>query len=262
MERIRVNSRSTDWEAPGLSPEAIDFIHKFQASDVLLDHPVELFRLKLKVPVEPDETTDGTEASAGSSNDLSTPLLLTEEPLDEEREGGGGETDSEPAEETVEEVELESPLTLDELDVVLDRFTASGEERLHGRINVNTASPKVLMALPGVDEAKALEIVQARENLSIELKRSPVWLVKENLLDEASFKRMITRITTRSFQYRFQVIGYAVPSGHHRVLEVVIDLATPYPRVLYVRDITKVGLPFPLPTEGQVTNETQENAEI
>lgn len=254
VERIRVNSRATDWEADGLSQESVRFIHLFQASDILLDHPVELYGLKLMVPAE----------EASESGTTPTPARAPE-PLPEADEEAGEEAPAESGEAEAEqpaEVEMVSPITLDELEVVLDRFTARSEERHHGRININTASARVLQALPGVDESKADEIIQARENLGAELKRSPVWLLKENLLDEAAFTRIVTRITTRSDQYRFQVIGYAVPTGRHRIFEVVIDVAPRFPRVLYVRDITKLGLPFALPTDNQETNDVQENVQV
>ena len=37
-----------------------------------------------------------------------------------------------------------------------------------------------------------------------------------------------------------------MPSGRYRVLEAVVDVAAPAPRVVYLRDITRLGLPFDL----------------
>lgn len=214
-ERIRLNSRATEWEIPGLSEEAEAFIHKFQASDILLDHPVELFGLKLKV-----------------TDELGV------------------------------EQEVESPLTLGDLALVIDWFGTESERRLEGRINVNTAPEAVLRALPGLDESKARAIIEGRQNLTAGMLKSPVWLLEEGILEPEEFKAIAPWVTTRSLQFRFHVIGYGVPSGRHRILEVVIDVAENHPRVLYVRDITRLGLPFGLPMESNVSNETETDFEI
>ena len=59
-------------------------------------------------------------------------------------------------------------------------------------------------------------------------------------------------ITARSSQFRFNVIGYALPSGRYRIFEVVIDTADKQPQVSYLRDITKLGLPFALPSSQEM----------
>ena len=50
----------------------------------------------------------------------------------------------------------------------------------------------------------------------------------------------------RGYQFRFQVVGYAVPSGRYRVLDVLLDSAGGEPVISYLRDITRLGLPFSL----------------
>jgi hypothetical protein len=64
-------------------------------------------------------------------------------------------------------------------------------------------------------------------------------------------------ITTRSYQFRFNVAGYGLPSGRYRIFEVVIDTADKQPQILYLRDITRFGLPFGLPTGDETSNVTQ-----
>jgi hypothetical protein len=106
----------------------------------------------------------------------------------------------------------------------------------------------VLQTIPGINEAKAELIIQTREALSAELKRSPAWLYSEGVLTAEEFQRAVPHITTRSLQYRFNVVGYALPSGRYRVYEVVIDTADKEPQIIYLRDITRFGLPFALPS--------------
>lgn len=142
------------------------------------------------------------------------------------------------------DVELASGVGKTELATVLDRFTASPDDRLPGLVNVNTASAAVLQSLPDIDEALAESIVSARRNLRSEQRRTPAWLYEESLVDADLFKKIAPYLTARGFQFHFQVVGYGVPSGRFRVLEAVIDLAGPKPVISYLRDITRLGLPF------------------
>ena len=142
------------------------------------------------------------------------------------------------------EVELESGVGKNELAAVLDRYTTRTERRLPGLVNVNTASTQVLQTLPGIDEALADSIVAARRNLRAEQQRTPAWLYQEGVLDADQFKKLAPLFTARAWQYRFQVVGYGVPSGRYRVLEAVIDTADVKPTIVYLRDITRLGLPF------------------
>jgi DNA uptake protein ComE-like DNA-binding protein len=150
------------------------------------------------------------------------------------------------------EVELESGVGPKELPTVLDQLTTTFEARLIGLININTADVKVLQTIPGVSEAKAELIVQTREGLSSELKQSPAWLYSESVFTADEFKRAAPHITARSLQFRFNVVGYSLPSGRYRVYEVVIDTADKQPQILYLRDITRFGLPFALPSADEM----------
>ena len=65
-------------------------------------------------------------------------------------------------------------------------------------------------------------------------------------MDAAQFKQLAPLLTARSFQYSFRVVGYGVPSGRYRVLDVIIDVAGEQPRISYLRDLTRLGMPFPI----------------
>jgi DNA uptake protein ComE-like DNA-binding protein len=146
--------------------------------------------------------------------------------------------------ETGKTVELESGIGKAELPMLLDRFTTQADARIPGLININTTSATVLQTLPGMDEALADSIVSARKDLRIEQRSSPAWLYQEGLLDAGQFKKLAPYLTARSLQFHLQVVGYGVPSGRYRVLEAIIDLAGPKPVIAYLRDITRLGLPF------------------
>lgn len=140
----------------------------------------------------------------------------------------------------------------DVLPMVLDRYTGSEEKEIQGLVNVNTASTTVLQAIPGIDGALAEMIVSTRRNLAADRLASVAWLYTENLVEAEKFREIAPFLTTRSRQFSFHVVGYGAKSGRFRVVEAVIDCDGPSPRLLYLRELTRLGLPFPLitPEEG------------
>jgi DNA uptake protein ComE-like DNA-binding protein len=150
------------------------------------------------------------------------------------------------------EVEVESGVGKEELPKMLDRFTTTKDQKLPGLVNINTASAAVLQTLPGVELSAAEAIVAARHGLTPDKLRTPAWIFQEDLVTAEVFKTLAPFITTRGWQFSFHVIGYGLPSGRFRVLEVAIDAAGEKPRVTYMRDITRLGLPFRITGEQSV----------
>jgi hypothetical protein len=139
----------------------------------------------------------------------------------------------------------------DSLGMILDRFTGSAEAELVGRINVNTAPASVLQLVPGIDNALAESILSARRNLPVERRSSTAWIHVENVVEAEKFREIAPFLTTRSLQFRFNVVGYGARSGRFRVLEAVIDTASQPARLVYLRDLTRLGLPFPIALESE-----------
>jgi hypothetical protein len=113
-------------------------------------------------------------------------------------------------------------------------------------ININTASAAVLQTVPGIDASTAEAIVSTRHGLTPDKRQSPAWIYQEDVVNAETFKNVAPYITTRAWQFSFYVVGYGLPSGRFRVLEVTIDTAADVPSVTYLRDITRLGVPFPL----------------
>ncbi len=147
------------------------------------------------------------------------------------------------------EVQVASGITKDNLPVLLDLFSADNEEGHDGLVNVNTASAAVLATLPGIDLPLAEAIVSTRTGMSPERRATTAWLYQEGVVDAAKFKVIAPNLTARSTQFRFTVVGYGLPSSRYRVLECVIDVGGTIPRLLYLRDITRLGLPINLKEE-------------
>ena len=140
--------------------------------------------------------------------------------------------------------ELKSGVGAGDLGQLLDRFTTDAKQIRLERVNINTAPASILAQVEGIDEALANAIVSTRQGLSPEASRSIAWLLEERLLDDGQFRQIEPRISARSFQFHVQVIGYALPSGRYCVIEAIVDLIGPEPRILYLRDLTKLGVPY------------------
>ena len=131
---------------------------------------------------------------------------------------------------------------------VLDKLTVSSSSAVWGAtINVNTAPPEALLAVLGGDNADLVDrIVSIRADLTPEEKATTAWLYGNDLVGADKFKAIAPLLTARGFQYRIQVVGYGINSGRYCVLEAIVDLASSAPRVLYLRDLTSLGMPLAL----------------
>jgi type II secretory pathway component PulK len=143
-------------------------------------------------------------------------------------------------------VEIASGVGKEELPRILDLFTATSAAGFEGLLNVNTASIAALQTVPGIDESLAEAILSTRRSISPEHRTTIAWLFQEGLVDAPLFKQLAPYLTARALQFSCHVVGYGLPSGRYRVLDVLIDLSGGKPRIAYLRDITRLGLPFRL----------------
>jgi type II secretory pathway component PulK len=147
------------------------------------------------------------------------------------------------------ETQVTSEVGKAELPQALDLFTTSVLKTQDGLINVNTATIEALTTIPGLEESMAESILSARKSISPEKRATIAWLFQEDVMDADTFKKFAPYLTARSFQFTFQVVGFGVPSGRFRRMEVVIDSSESTPRVVYLRDLTRLGAPFKLEPE-------------
>lgn len=151
------------------------------------------------------------------------------------------------------EIELPSGVGKAEFPLVLDLFSTTYDELLVGLINVNTASAQVLATLPEIDEGLAESIVSARRGLTEEKRQTIAWLYTEDVVSAEVFKKIAPYLTARSWQYSFHVVGYGVPSGRFRVFEVIVDTVPGKTEIAYLRELTRLGLPFKMDTAKEET---------
>ncbi|MGC9453925.1 MAG: hypothetical protein ACP5HU_03595 [Phycisphaerae bacterium] len=139
---------------------------------------------------------------------------------------------------------IESGVGADELPIVMEHLRVGEAGDGSGVVNVHTASVEVLATLAEVDEYLAQRIVDHRSGLSAEQRRTIAWLYTTGAVDAEQFKRIAPYLTTQSNRYRVRSLGFGVPNGHFCALEAVIDTSGRRPRVVRLRDITRLGLPF------------------
>lgn len=146
-----------------------------------------------------------------------------------------------------------SPVTLEQLPYLMDRFSVvppnEVAQGLRGLINVNTAPARVLMAVPGVTPDLAQLLVETRAQLPAEALRTPAWPLTFGATDAATFYLMAPYLTTKAYQYHVEVLGYADHNQAVVRIEWIIDMIGPLAQVRYRRDLTALGLGWPIDNE-------------
>ena len=140
--------------------------------------------------------------------------------------------------------DYESGVTVEDLFNLMDTFTADTREFSPGRVNINSAPANILVQIPGIDENLATTIITTRNSIPLEKQSSLAWLLETDIMNIEQFKEVEPFLTARSFQFHIQVIGYGLPSGRFRTIEAVVDLIGTAPKIIYLRDLTKLGIPY------------------
>lgn len=165
---------------------------------------------------------------------------------------------------------LECPLTADspklatDLPKLLDLTTTSTSEKIVGRVNVNLAPREVLLAVPGIDETLADEIVSKRTSLydptSPGDQRQATWLLTEGLVTLEQLKALDPMITGGGDVYRGQVIGFFDEFGAAARAEFVIDATSRPARLLCWKDLKHLGRGYTLTELGAAPKALPTNA--
>lgn len=143
-------------------------------------------------------------------------------------------------------------LQAEQLPIVCDFLTTRGDFEV-GLVNLNSASKEVLKAV-GFDEGQASQLISRRQELLGDEKLGTIsWPVTENIIDAETFKAIAPLLTVRGYQYRVLVVGYGVPCGRFRVLEALVDVSGSDAKIIYLRDLTRLGLPTAMDAELQET---------
>ncbi|MFO0938713.1 MAG: type II secretion system protein GspK [Gemmataceae bacterium] len=145
---------------------------------------------------------------------------------------------------------LNKPANLNQLlPTLLDKTTTTPGTELIPRVNINTAPYEVLMAVPGMTEDMANNIIASRTGLdpTDPATTTGAWLVTTLNMPVAVFNQMTKYITGRTQLYRVQSLGYFNNGGPTARFEAIIDTNQGTPRIVYFRDLTDLGRGFSPP---------------
>jgi DNA uptake protein ComE-like DNA-binding protein len=128
---------------------------------------------------------------------------------------------------------------------IVDAITTESGEFHFGRLDINTAPFEALVALEGIDAEQASQIVDVREDLSIDEKATIAWPAIQGIVEPEAYDDLAGHITTRCWTYRLRLAAGEVDAGdpegaliNPAIYEIVVDLSAPRPRIAYLRDIT------------------------
>ena len=139
-----------------------------------------------------------------------------------------------------------SPVTAQDMVVLVDRLTTRPVPAMAGLINVNTASPIVLRTIPGLSPEQVDQIVAKRAALNGTEKATTAWLLTSGAVDEETFALVCNQLTTRSIQFTVESIGFADHVGAFKRIQAVIEMRGQLAQVKYYRDISMLGIGFPV----------------
>ena len=149
-----------------------------------------------------------------------------------------------------------SPVTLEEMPYIMDRFSTrppdAANQPIYGLININAAPLRVLTVVPEMTPEAAAAIVAGRQEFAPDVLRSVAWPLTTETVDWATFRRIAPYITTKAYQYHVEVVGYADHLKVSRRLEWILEMVGPIAQIKYHRDLTRLGLAWPLDDESVI----------
>jgi type II secretory pathway component PulK len=166
--------------------------------------------------------------------------------------GPGGNADQGTGEDSGQDKEAKkgtpivSPVSPEQMNLVMDRLTATPSPTLIGQININTAPLEVLRTIIGLTDEEAKAIVERRRQMAGPDKKSVAWLVATGALTPQKFAVISNKITSRSIQFTADIVGFADHVGTFRRIQTVIEMRGHMAQIRYYRDISSLGMGYPV----------------
>jgi hypothetical protein len=135
------------------------------------------------------------------------------------------------------------------LPKMVENLTATENQVIPGRININQAPRAILLGIPGMNEEIVDRILADRtaDPTTEEPGRShETWLLSEAVVTLDEMRQMADFITGGGSVYRAQIVGYFEEGGPSARIEAVIDTTGTSPLLLFWRDLSHLGRGFPL----------------
>lgn len=122
-------------------------------------------------------------------------------------------------------------LSSDKVKQILDQVTISGEDRLSGRINLNTASEIVIKTLFPDNPEVVTKITEARNQEGGIESFSDLFDINE--FTEDLFKQVANQICLKSSTFKVRSIGYLPDTGSYKEVSALIDRGMDPPEIRY-----------------------------
>ncbi len=149
-----------------------------------------------------------------------------------------------------------SPLTLSDLPLIMDVLTTgyhlNSDGFVYGRINVNTATRTVLRTIGLLTDKEIDGIISLRKRLDKETTKTVAWLVTQNVMDIDKFKKVAPVLTTKSYQFSVESIGYCDNMNVQVRLQAVMELRLPKIQYIYFRDMSRLGRAYNVKSFGEI----------
>ncbi len=179
-------------------------------------------------------------ASAPSPFTISSPASLIESYVEVPSPSGSSRS------RVVSPLQSTSPDFSEIAELLFSRTTTILTESLVGRINIHQATETVLSTLPEMTAETASQIIQERNSLNEDEKRSTAWLVSRQVVSVNLYRRWADDITTSGDVFTGEIVVFRKSGGPFLRRKVTIDVskrpATPVDWI----DLTDQGLPVPL----------------
>jgi type II secretory pathway component PulK len=147
---------------------------------------------------------------------------------------------------TIDNVLQSSPLRGEAIAKLFDSCTLNQAPEQFGLININTAPARVLACIKDLPPEVIPMIIQKRDTVTGPIKSTIGWLLTEQILDTHAFSKIENQITARGRQFSIESIGFADHVGVFSRLQEVVDMRGPLAQVVYHRDLTRLGLAYPV----------------
>jgi len=166
--------------------------------------------------------------------------------VSEAEEGASSEAEGGAASPKTKGTPIISPVSGEDMEVIMDRLTVSSQPAFVGLININTASRVVLRTIVGLSEDEVESIVTRRQQLSGPEKATTAWLVTSGALSPSTFAVVSNHLTARSIQFSIDVVGFADHVGAAKRFQALVEIRGELSQMLYCRDVTGLGIGYPV----------------
>ena len=163
-----------------------------------------------------------------------------------------------------EEVVLASPIP-DERSVIgsdlaklIENTATSDESIILGRININQAPRAVLNCIPGLTSEIIDQIISRRTldpSMTASDRRQATWLLTEGVVPLKTMKSLMPLVTGEGGVYRANVVGYFESGGPTARIEVILDATKRPAGMLFWRDVSHLGIGYPMDVLGAGSGE-------